>query len=602
MEETKIKNKLKHSQNTFLKTFNSLDIFGTPPSFNIEGEETYKTSLGVLWTFFLFLIITGTALYYFINFINFKSPNISSQIISLGEFPKLDLPGKNFTFAIVTFIESAPYLAKDIEEEYITISATHIRKTVIDDPSFPNGKNTTFFRKKLELKNCSETKIDINRLKNYRAGLGPKSTCLILNNDTFIQGNLQSRDFQYIDIEFRPCNESNPKCLYYNLKQDSKMTGKFSNEGDILEASPLFNATFQTIKLRAGIFYVEANADTENVTHPLVHTLNTNIQLNFEINQEKFLNYYFRKFRVQSISGKFFDYEKEVTSISLDKIESETRYRSPWAKMKITNLYDDRKIKKTQNLYTISIFASNTESVMIRNYTKFIDVLGNVGGISEIITFIIVVFYTWHNSIKMDQTVINKSFISENFKNEGKEKKKIFTYWEIFCWKFFCCCQKKKNLRKKYFEQCQSKLDERLDILNFIKNQDKAKTLQGSLLKPYQLRLLPLLKQEKKLKEKKMMSIEEAIKMLKDHEGKSSVDLAIDDFIRKRLDLRRGSEKITVRRCINSSEIIFFSTGEKDFEDGPEGNLRERMSSRNGLPSSIGVEENFDEIKDDKFE
>lgn len=124
-----------------------------------------------------------------------------------------------------------------------------------------------------------------------------------------------------------------------------------------------------------------------------------------------------------------------------------------------------------------------------------------VGGLAEVITFVIAILYSWHNDIRLNQLLINEGILSlEKKKGESKDNnyasKKAISYQEIFSFKYLSCCNKSKEYlrRKEFYEKYSGELDERLNIVKHLRNQGKNNVLHNSLLQPYQIRLLPYVK------------------------------------------------------------------------------------------------------------
>jgi hypothetical protein len=61
-------------------SFAAFDMFGTPISFHIRGDKTYKTVLGCFWTFIMIISLIGAFIWYFLIFVEHKNGEISSTI------------------------------------------------------------------------------------------------------------------------------------------------------------------------------------------------------------------------------------------------------------------------------------------------------------------------------------------------------------------------------------------------------------------------------------------------------------------------------------------------------------------------------------------
>jgi hypothetical protein len=81
-------------------SFAAFDMFGSPVSFNIRGDETYKTVIGCFWTLIMLLSLAAAFVWYFLIFLNHKNGQVSSTIETSETYPKLDFFEKGFFFSI----------------------------------------------------------------------------------------------------------------------------------------------------------------------------------------------------------------------------------------------------------------------------------------------------------------------------------------------------------------------------------------------------------------------------------------------------------------------------------------------------------------------
>ena len=72
----------KAEKNNTKCNFAAFDMFGSPVSFNIRGDQTYKTIIGLFWTIVMIISVTGAFVWYFLIFLNRNSVEVTSTIIS----------------------------------------------------------------------------------------------------------------------------------------------------------------------------------------------------------------------------------------------------------------------------------------------------------------------------------------------------------------------------------------------------------------------------------------------------------------------------------------------------------------------------------------
>ena len=166
----------------------------------------------------------------------------------------------------------------------------------------------------------------------------------------------------------------------------------------------------------------------------------------------------------------------------------------------------------------------------------------DVGGISEVISFVIAILYSWYNSIKMEKLLLNKGVLQIDKVGTAKEQhsRRPFSFWEIMGFTYLSCCLKKKP-RYKLYEACQEKAEERTDFLTFIKTQGNNEAMLEALFKPYQRKLLTFVRLDRAdTTEDDEMSIEEALGHLKSTENKDEFSAAIDRWLKVNIDVNEA--------------------------------------------------------------
>lgn len=190
--------------------------------------------------------------------------------------------------------------------------------------------------------------------------------------------------------------------------------------------------------------------------------------------------------------------------------------------------------------------SSNKELTVQRGYKKLIDVFSDVGGISEVISFVIAILYSWYNSIKMEKLLLNKGVLQiDKVGTSAKDEhsRRPFTFFELLGFTYLSCCMKKKP-RYKLYEACQEKAEERTDFLTFIKTQGNNEAMLEALFKPYQRKLLTFVKVDREdTTEDDEMSIEEALGHLKSTEDKDEFSAAIDRWLKANIDVKEANRQ-----------------------------------------------------------
>ena len=63
-------------------TIRSVDMYGTPITLNVAGEDAVKTYIGTLFTLITYLIIGAYSLLLFITFVTRANPNVTTTLVN----------------------------------------------------------------------------------------------------------------------------------------------------------------------------------------------------------------------------------------------------------------------------------------------------------------------------------------------------------------------------------------------------------------------------------------------------------------------------------------------------------------------------------------
>lgn len=203
------------------------------------------------------------------------------------------------------------------------------------------------------------------------------------------------------------------------------------------------------------------------------------------------------------------------------------------------------------------LYSSNNKLIFTRKYTKIVDVFASIGGISEVIGFVVIFCYAWYNGIKMEQKLLNFGVLNKQKERsldkvkakEGNddsdwEKERFFTFGELVKFglmeKGMSCCFKDQKIkkRKEFYDRVNETKETRTDVINIMKSVADIDTIKEALLTPYQQRLIHYLataKDDDQANEKEM-SIKEAIKEL-NKEGKKNtlIQHQFDAYLKQNL-------------------------------------------------------------------
>jgi hypothetical protein len=139
---------------------------------------------------------------------------------------------------------------------------------------------------------------------------------------------------------------------------------------------------------------VEGSLQPENYETPIAYKINSDIKTRLSATSQKNINVYFKEFQVDTDVGFFIENKKSEKSMLFDSVNSDITDRSI--------LPDGTSIKQPVPFIEWNFLSSNKKITYTREYKKIIDVLGDVGGIVEVITFLVAICYAWYNTMRME--------------------------------------------------------------------------------------------------------------------------------------------------------------------------------------------------------
>lgn len=249
--------------------------------------------------------------------------------------------------------------------------------------------------------------------------------------------------------------------------------------------------------------YTEGAVEPDNYEQPFSFFLKTAAKIYGSVENTKLVNMFWKEVEVNTDKGLVFESLETKTSLSLDNLIIDTLDRGS-GKTKTEKTKNGISESVAQSFIEFNLYSSNNKLIYHRTYSKIIDIFANIGGISEVIGFVVIFFYAWYNGIRMEQKLLNYGVLNK-LREEGSkpqnedeewEDRRYFTFGELtkigLMDKGLGCCFKSKqmNKRKEFYEEVKEKFEERTDVINIMKGVSDVDTLKEVLLTPYQLRLM----------------------------------------------------------------------------------------------------------------
>lgn len=587
-------------------SFSMFDMFGSPVSFNIDGDESYRTVIGCVWTLIMVISVVVTFGYYAYVFNNHTEMTVTSQILVEDEFPLIDFKKSGFIFSVYG-TKGKRILGPDVLGTFLSFEAFQfeVNSTKVDgERSEPVITST-----RIPFTKCSSGGVAPNiggqpLIGKISMALSDISMCSLpsATSDTdkmYVDGNDDSDMFAYVTLRVNPCDDSRDTCLNYYL--ETTETNKVSVRDTFklrfavyvlplpIRTGSTFTAqefvSFVESQIRSlvkdtylNFNYVEATLDSSNYTNPLQYSMKSIIKTHTSIDTIKYVHVYFRELEVDTDVGWLWETLNSTSSIGFDLALSDTADRGMTDKVSEIRPGQATAEEIPTPYIEYQLLSSNNKLVYTRTYMKIIDLFSNVGGCAQVIIFIVIFCYAWYNSIRMEQSLLNRGVLGINDENEHQEnweKTRVFTFFDLikfgFINKGICCCLRKDKKYKLYMK-CNDAYEERTNVIAIMKSISDISNIKEAVFQPHQIKLLNYLgvdESEEDLRQlesqsgltSKDLSVHEAVQILKQQSRKKNIiQAALDEYLEKHLpkDILDGTTDQLPVKKIHKGQVFNF--------------------------------------------
>lgn len=200
------------------------------------------------------------------------------------------------------------------------------------------------------------------------SAFSPQAECITFDANDTIQGGPNSATFKYIEIELTPCNETSTTCKSNGLSPGVDLSNS--------KAQAIFKYLRNVV---LEMSFVEAGAKVSDYANPLKLHINSHYRFRVDMFQEKYTDFYFIPFTIETVYGILFDQTSTDSSIALNNALFESTTRDPGTS---SFTKKGKNESSAANYLNIRFLAENKQLNVIRTYSKIIDVFSNIGGIA----------------------------------------------------------------------------------------------------------------------------------------------------------------------------------------------------------------------------
>ncbi|CAD8176552.1 unnamed protein product [Paramecium pentaurelia] len=395
-------------KNTSKSLFTKLDYFAQRPQFQVLKKTSFSTAFGYLLTI---MLSTICVFYLYIQMDELTKQSNPQVIISDNQplnTPVIYLSRSNFTFVISVSNALLQSFDKNLKYYNLTINQCH-RKRSYDEENSRSNVSLECFNYKIEP--CDLEKHFVTDFQKTYFQKFKLSTMYCLNPEQWdqrpiqLQGHSQSDNFQFVTINLNLCKNST------NYK----------------ECSPIEEIQKGLVSSYYAIYLSDVLIKMQNPGRPYDDVITIqNTQFSYAKSQQ-----------MHSLF-KIVNTETDVGLINKDVLIDETILQSA-----------TKEYSESYNGYYLAnnlLYLEQRETIYYRSYIKLQTILGNVGGLWQIISLVISAIFGPVLFTYMNLSLVSKFFRIENNKSKNQFDKQILNDDEIKEMNMIGSDQQTKNL------------------------------------------------------------------------------------------------------------------------------------------------------------
>ena len=442
----------------FCRTFKRIDLYGKEPEFYYKNNPNKTSWIGRIFTFLYLGVYIAFFIYKIVRMAKRKDVTFYDTNSNWGEIPSIHLDKELFNAALAfdNISSNIPY----INEKIYTISGKYIVQTK-ENVIFKTSENN------IEFKNCQISDFG----SNYQNIMAKKNISQMLcpqNVDFVLEGYYTMEKYSYIKVNFQRCvntTENNNHCFPPDQIENSLNITRINTKLQDIELTPQ--------DYENPVRYQEREISGTSF-RGLLPQITVEMQIVIIETDNNIIGF-------EGLSNSKIDKYLKYDSVTINAIPITSLISTPETSM---------------NLNEIKIQLSSNILYQKRAYTQLIDVLGDVGGLMEIMNMIFNVITYLIVNLLYNKSLVNNLFnfdlnkklvllknknidkiidmdIKQNDNNENKEifqKNKTMKKWS----------PKKINLQvnKPYYEGINKSQEELWTIYMKIKEKIYLKIMQ----------------------------------------------------------------------------------------------------------------------------
>ncbi|KAL4478667.1 hypothetical protein ABPG74_006902 [Tetrahymena malaccensis] len=368
--------------NKLIQAIKGIDIYGVPVGVNFKNNEIYKTSFGAFVSAIIFIFIVLQCYFSVQDLLNKKNPQVitSEQYVRNPERMVFDNVQQVIMMGFNTI--SSQYI---YDPSIIQASATLSSVNKVFNETTQQYDTQTQINH-LKIRPCSMNDIKVEKLKSYFMKLPLSSLfCFDDNQQIYVEGDYSGDFYSRVDVYFNQCVNSTQ--VGSVICQSQQKIDKVLSKINFL------------------VYMMDKILDPSQYETPFDYQ-GVNIQTQASNQQSQAYTSYFENYYIQSDVGLIWNDIKQVRDFRLAGMDTTMVYSNPNLVMQ----------------YTLRPY-KNKQILMQRKYTKFTDLLAQIGGVLKFLTVFGFIICHPYAKLNLTKEIINNVFDFEENQNVTKQGK-----------------------------------------------------------------------------------------------------------------------------------------------------------------------------------
>jgi hypothetical protein len=360
----------------FKNIITKVDLFGQKIGLKLNNEDSAKTLIGGVLTIFLMFALTALFFIFLSVFFEKKQPIVSVENAVLTYHPSITLNKMNMPIALSLLNPNNEIVFDD--------SMLNLEVSIIS----MNNTGTGYDEQFLELVKCGYSDFPMLN-ETYFDTIGLNRYLCVKNLNSTITGYWDESFISYFSIKVKYCQDNN-NCS--NIEDIKKFVAK------------------QIIYFE--IYLANTNINPQSYSNPLTYYIINKFRT-LKNNFYKEYSLYIKNQILETDEGILFTDMRTQDAIVFDDSDA-----------------DESIIGDDGVLIQACIYSSPNQDTYHRSYVKIQSVIANVGGIANVLIFVLKYFCYFFTKVKNDETILNKIYDFE-ITNDSKEPIKSQSKFKI---------------------------------------------------------------------------------------------------------------------------------------------------------------------------